>query len=116
MASANQVRRPSADTTAIVNILSPGRVEVNVQGAFIVTEEASDPRVDAADGAKHDTDIRLPNHRGVVSHVALDVGLTMQKQADTDMLLLCRLVARSLSLSTFRVNLEPERLAALCTS
>lgn len=54
-------------------ILSPGIVKINVQGAFIVNEDHSLSTKSAGDGAQHDTDIRLPNHRGVVSHVALDV-------------------------------------------
>ena len=58
-------RRPSALEEVI---LSPGAVSINVKGAFI----AEDASVD--DGAFHEThDIRLPNHKAVVSHVALDV-------------------------------------------
>ena len=50
-------------------ILSPGNVEINVQGAFIAEEENH-----WIDGMQRDTrDIRLPNHKTVVSHVALDV-------------------------------------------
>lgn len=50
-------------------ILSPGTVQINVQGAFIAEEERQ-----WIDGTPHDTrDIRLPNHKSVVSHVALDV-------------------------------------------
>ena len=50
-------------------ILSPGALRVNVQGAFIADNE---PRW--LDGAQHDTrDIRLPNYKALVSHVALDV-------------------------------------------
>jgi len=60
-------------------ILSPGAVKINVKGAFIVDEDGS--RIAAGtgeDGAQHDTrDIRLPNHRAVVSHVALDVSLPL---------------------------------------
>lgn len=55
------------------HMLSPGVVQVNVQGAFIVPENSAKPDIDSGDGAKRDTDIRLPNHEGVVSHVALDV-------------------------------------------
>ena len=55
-------------------ILSPGAVKINVQGAFIVDEESSVEDAPGEDGAQHDTrDIRLPNHKAVVSHVALDV-------------------------------------------
>ena len=56
-------------------ILSPGTVSINVQGAFIVDVDSSQPSTPSDDGAQHDTDIRLPNHRAVVSHVALDVCL-----------------------------------------
>ena len=58
-------------------ILSPGAVKINVKGAFIVEEEASTAGIRAEDGAQYDTDIRLPNHSAVVSHVALDVSLLL---------------------------------------
>lgn len=58
-------------------ILSPGDVKINVQGAFIVDQLPS-PTPD--DGAQHDSrDIRLPNHKNVVSHVALDIGGSLAK-------------------------------------
>ena len=68
-------QRPRLDqhNTAIDTTLSPGVVKVDVQGAFIVHEDPSNPNKLSEDGAQHDTDIRLPNHKGVVSHVALDV-------------------------------------------
>ncbi len=56
-------------------IQSPGAVKINVKGAFIVEDEAPSAGSPAEDGAQHDTDIRLPNHTAVVSHVALDVSL-----------------------------------------
>lgn len=56
-------------------ILSPGTVSINVQGAFIVEENPSNSPTSGDDGAQHDTDIRLPNHKAVVSHVALDASL-----------------------------------------
>lgn len=64
-------RKASIDHT----ILSPGTVSINVKGAFIVDEQPSRPPTpsDGDDGAQHDTEIRLPNHEAVVSHVALDV-------------------------------------------
>ncbi|KAL9127172.1 MAG: hypothetical protein Q9217_003905 [Psora testacea] len=66
-------RRPS---TLDEVILSPGTVKINVQGAFIVEEE----KHWIGDGAQHDTrDIRLPNHTGLVSHVALDIGGSLAK-------------------------------------
>ena len=55
----------------------PGAIRINVQGAFIVDQSPSEsPVIEAADGVeyKHDTkDIRLPNHKVAVSHVAVDV-------------------------------------------
>lgn len=56
-------------------ILSPPAVKINVQGAFIADEVASSTDFQSDHGAQHDTkDIRLPNHQGIVSHVALDIG------------------------------------------
>ena len=61
-------------------ILFPGPVKINVQGAFIVDEMLPSTRHQPDDGAQHDTsDIRLPNHRAVVSHVALDIGGSLAK-------------------------------------
>lgn len=61
-------------------ILSPGTVKINVQGAFIEDEVPSTKWDQTDDGAQHDTrDIRLPNHRAVVSHVALDIGGSLAK-------------------------------------
>ncbi|MCJ1422929.1 hypothetical protein MMC29_000809 [Sticta canariensis] len=52
-------------------ILSPGAVKINFQGAFIVDDE--ELPATSEDGPQHDSkDIRLPNHKAVVSHVALD--------------------------------------------
>ncbi|KAL9028621.1 MAG: hypothetical protein Q9180_007137 [Flavoplaca navasiana] len=73
-------RKASIDQT----ILSPGTVSINVKGAFIVDEQPSRPSTpsDGDDGAQHDTEIRLPNHEAVVSHVALD-GYKMSSAART---------------------------------
>ncbi len=69
---------PTRKQSTIDNaILSPGAVKINVKGAFIVEEEASNAGTRAEDGAQYDTDIRLPNHSAVVSHVALDVSLLL---------------------------------------
>jgi hypothetical protein len=58
-------------------IRHPGDVRINVKGAFIVDEdeEPSTPGEDFdTDGYQHDRkDIRLPNHKAVVSHMAVDV-------------------------------------------
>jgi len=62
-------------------IMHPGDVRINVKGAFIV-DAASPPGTPPpnqgldADGEayQHDPkDIRLPHHKAVVSHVAVDV-------------------------------------------
>jgi len=65
-------------------IRHPGDVRINVKGAFIVDEEEDTsgegeeevtPGVAFDDnGYQHDSkDIRLPNHKAVVSHMAVDV-------------------------------------------
>ena len=57
----------------------PGSVMINVQGAFIVETDTSTPVRSVNDDGRvspsgHETsDIRLPNHNAVVSHVAIDV-------------------------------------------
>lgn len=61
-------------------ITKPGSVRINVKGAFIVDPDTSTPALGAgqANGrgspTHHETsDIRLPNHTAVVSHIAIDV-------------------------------------------
>lgn len=60
-------------------IIRPGAVRINVEGAFIVDANSSSPdRSSASNGraspTHHETsDIRLPNHTAVVSHIAVDV-------------------------------------------
>lgn len=77
-------RRPSLQErrNSLLNdtIRSPGAVKINVQGAFIADEVASCSGDQPDHGAQHDTrDIRLPNHKAVVSHVALDIGGSLAK-------------------------------------
>ena len=48
-------------------IHNPGSVKIDVRGAYIV-----DDVEDFAD-RRGNSDIRLPNHTGIVSHVAVDV-------------------------------------------
>ncbi|KAL8693298.1 MAG: hypothetical protein Q9218_001858 [Villophora microphyllina] len=75
-------RRPTAEregSTIDQAILSPGTVSINVQGAFIVDEDHSRPPTPSDDAVEHDTDIRLPNHKALVSHVALDIGGSLCK-------------------------------------
>jgi type II pantothenate kinase len=62
-------------------IIRPGAVRINVEGAFIVDANANSPdRPGNGTGngrgspTHHETsDIRLPNHTAVVSHIAVDV-------------------------------------------
>ncbi|KAL6713531.1 hypothetical protein ACLMJK_008996 [Lecanora helva] len=61
-------------------ILAPGAVRINVQGAFIADQVEAHEDSLSEDGAQHDSrDIRLPNHKAVVSHVALDIGGSLAK-------------------------------------
>lgn len=61
-------------------ITNPGAVKINVKGAFIVEEEEPRSRSPVAvdtDGVHYENkDIRLPHHKSVVSHVAVDVSVT----------------------------------------
>ena len=52
-------------------IQSPGEVSINVKGAFIADDS---PQVDDASSPRETSDIRLPYHKAVISHIALDVG------------------------------------------
>lgn len=60
-------------------ITRPGSVRINVEGAFIVDPEATTPALENGVNGRvspthHETsDIRLPNHTAVVSHIAVDV-------------------------------------------
>jgi len=52
----------------------PASVAINVEGAFIVDEPASNSNGDASEFVHYEhKDIRLPHHTAVVSHVAVDV-------------------------------------------
>ncbi|KAI4165194.1 MAG: hypothetical protein LQ342_001062 [Letrouitia transgressa] len=62
MISALQRRQSTIDQA----ILSPGAVTINVQGAFIAEETQPNTSTASEDGAQHDTDIRLPNHKTVI--------------------------------------------------
>jgi type II pantothenate kinase len=87
-------RRPRTMTTTEEidsTITRPGSVKINVTGAFIVDPDTATPAVGngyngatpavTANGGRispthHETsDIRLPNHTAVVSHIAIDVSL-----------------------------------------
>ncbi|KAJ4321073.1 hypothetical protein N0V84_005542 [Fusarium piperis] len=71
----------------------PGSVKINVQGAFIVDPDTATPAsgtgaaaggLTSANGRVSPThpetsDIRLPNHTAVVSHIAIDIGGSLAK-------------------------------------
>lgn len=67
--NANSHRRNN--TAEIDSTIShPGSVKINVEGAFIVDRDSTSPHR----SPNHETtDIRLPNHTAVVSHIAVDV-------------------------------------------
>ncbi|KAJ5162219.1 hypothetical protein N7492_007611 [Penicillium capsulatum] len=70
-------KRPARLEEAITN---PGSVKINVTGAFIVDDEPRSRSPIEADGVHYENkDIRLPHHRGVVSHVAVDIGGSLAK-------------------------------------
>lgn len=59
-------------------IFNPGAVKINVKGAFIVDDEPQSRSPVEAEGVHYkNKDIRLPHHTGVVSHVAVDVRLSL---------------------------------------
>jgi type II pantothenate kinase len=69
-------RRTMTSTDEIDDTITrPGSVKINVTGAFIVDPDVATPTT--ANGRvspTHETsDIRLPNHTAVVSHIAVDV-------------------------------------------
>lgn len=74
-------RSRTMTTTAEIDstITKPGSVKINVTGAFIVDPDSSTPKngrgsPTSSTATHHETsDIRLPNHTAVVSHIAVDV-------------------------------------------
>ncbi|KAF7553018.1 hypothetical protein G7046_g7222 [Stylonectria norvegica] len=68
-------------------ITRPGSVKINVKGAFIVDPDTATPALrngDAPNGRlspshPETSDIRLPNHTAVVSHIAVDIGGSLAK-------------------------------------
>ncbi|WYZ39058.1 hypothetical protein EsH8_III_000972 [Colletotrichum jinshuiense] len=74
--------RTMTSTQEIDNtIIRPGSVRINVKGAFIVDPDASSPRDNGRGSPTHHetSDIRLPNHHAVVSHIAVDIGGSLIK-------------------------------------
>ncbi|KAF1812992.1 fumble-domain-containing protein [Eremomyces bilateralis CBS 781.70] len=84
---------PTGKAPAKLTVIGhPGTVRINVQGAFIVDDEPTTPNGtvlndldrdhldrDHLDSSHHTKDIRLPNHRAVVSHMAIDIGGSLAK-------------------------------------
>ncbi|KAH8426587.1 pantothenate kinase [Aspergillus melleus] len=61
-------------------IFNPGAVKINVKGAFIVDEDPRSKSPVRTDGVHYEGhDIRLPQHNGLVSHVAVDIGGSLAK-------------------------------------
>ncbi|KXH35146.1 hypothetical protein CSIM01_04671 [Colletotrichum simmondsii] len=74
--------RTMTSTEEIDNtIIRPGSVRINVKGAFIVDPDSSSPRSNGRGSPTHHetSDIRLPNHHAVVSHIAVDIGGSLIK-------------------------------------
>ncbi|POR38968.1 Pantothenate kinase [Tolypocladium paradoxum] len=80
--------RTMTSTEEIDNTITrPGSVRINVKGAFIVDPDTSTPALGngqqgngRASPTHHETsDIRLPNHTAVVSHIAVDIGGSLIK-------------------------------------
>ncbi|KAL7947699.1 fumble domain-containing protein [Trichoderma barbatum] len=78
--------RTMTSTEEIDNTITrPGSVRINVTGAFIVDPDAATPAQNGSDNGRvspshHETsDIRLPNHTAVVSHIAVDIGGSLVK-------------------------------------
>lgn len=75
--------RTMTSTEEIDNtIIRPGSVRINVKGAFIVDPDSSSPRSNGRGSPTHHetSDIRLPNHHAVVSHIAVDVCDPLSRQ------------------------------------
>ncbi|KAF9872175.1 hypothetical protein CkaCkLH20_10267 [Colletotrichum karsti] len=74
--------RTMTSTQEIDNtIIRPGSVRINVKGAFIVDPDSSSPSNNGRGSPTHHetSDIRLPNHHAVVSHIAVDIGGSLIK-------------------------------------
>ncbi|KAK6224801.1 hypothetical protein QIS74_03128 [Colletotrichum tabaci] len=74
--------RTMTSTEEIDNtIIRPGSVRINVKGAFIVDPDSSSPSNNGRGSPTHHetSDIRLPNHHAVVSHIAVDIGGSLIK-------------------------------------
>lgn len=74
-------------------ITRPGSVKINVTGAFIVDPDTATPAIGSNNAVGNGrvspthaptSDIRLPNHTAVVSHIAVDVGTNPSLQDDSN--------------------------------
>ncbi|PMB63794.1 Pantothenate kinase [Beauveria bassiana] len=76
-------RSRTMTTTAEIDstITKPGSVKINVTGAFIVDPDTATPKNGRGSPTTHHetSDIRLPNHTAVVSHIAVDIGGSLIK-------------------------------------
>ena len=107
-------RRTTAQSDIHETILHPGNVRINVQGAFIVSDEPTTPR---SEDYEHDPrDIRLPNHTSVVSHVAVDASNPLAIAPCGSPLTMCRSEAHSPNSSTSLANQTRPLMAAASTS
>ncbi|PHH50554.1 Pantothenate kinase CAB1 [Ceratocystis fimbriata CBS 114723] len=73
--------QPSVMTDKIdTTITQPGAVRINVTGAFIVdSADPKSPSNGSSPSRRETSDIRLPNHTAVVSHIAVDIGGSLAK-------------------------------------
>ena len=87
--------KPRRKSTIDSTILSPGAVRINFQGAFIVDEEPTTSSSSGDDSVQSHQNyatqgIRLPNHKAVVSHVALDVSASHSTPLPRESVRCCR--------------------------
>jgi type II pantothenate kinase len=89
----NHKRRRTMTSTDEIDstIIRPGSVRINVKGAFIVDPDTATPAstsgASAGGAASHNgrmspthpetSDIRLPYHTAIVSHIAIDVRISV---------------------------------------
>lgn len=131
--SSNHKHRRTMTSTDEIDstIIRPGSVKINVKGAFIVDPDTATPAstsgasagaVNSINGRMSPThpetsDIRLPYHTAIVSHIAIDVCILFperwsQRKAKADRDGPYRLVVHLSRSSTFHVRLIPQILVA----
>ncbi|KAF2760979.1 pantothenate kinase-like protein [Pseudovirgaria hyperparasitica] len=76
-------RRPTMVGDVEEKMIRPGQIRINLKGAYIVDDEGSGtPSASSEEGSAMEVetkDIRLPNHLGGVSHIAVDIGGSLAK-------------------------------------